>query len=100
VVNKISVELSSYEASNLLSLLDALWNNAQRGGLERKLQEFNTGDWVGEVPMALVSAMMKGGKEFLDNEPNGVWQEEMPTTRQMVIRCGIGDSCPHCGSSL
>ena len=93
----VNLELDSYEAANLLSLLDALWNPIQRN---RHLEGFDTGDWIGQVPSKLAAAMLKGGQDFLNYEPNGIPGERTPTTREMVARCGIGANCPHCGSVL
>jgi len=100
----ISLPLNDYEAANLLSLLDAQWNEAQRPnkeGVKRLLEEFNTGDWVGEIPYTLAKAMLTAGPVFLDCQPHPIWQENtMPTTREMVARCGVGVQCPHCGNPL
>ena len=98
-MSTIPFELNDYEASNLLCLLDALWNSHERG--HHELQDFYSGDWVGDVPRKLAAAMLVGGSRFLDHEPNVIFSEkEMPTTREMVARCGVGTMCPHCGCKI
>lgn len=97
-MSELTLKLDSYEAANLLCLLDQLWNG--NGAL--RLGSFNTGDWIGDVPRKLAGAMLKMGSEFLDHEPNEVWELEdsVLKTREMVQRCALNETCPHCGTTL
>ena len=98
----IKLELDSYEAANLICLLDALYSPHARGpsinenGKDRKLQEFNTGDWVGQISPKLAQAIIKGGTSFINTEANQIYQElDQPLTRDILRK--YGSACPHCG---